>query len=318
MVKDLLPEWFLKLSNNKKVLIIVGPTASGKTDLGLKLAEKFNGEIISADSRQIYKGMDIGTGKDVPVNSKFEIRNSKLKLWGLDLIWPNEMFSVSQWLDYVKIIIKAIWQKNKLPIIVGGTGFWIKALVKGLEWGRVKPNKNLRQKLEAKKLKQLKTILKTYDKKYYFNLSKSDWQNKRRLVRRIEIAKYIKTNPGVGIDIKGIDKNIKVLTICLKTPKKVLKKRIEKRIEKRLEQGLLKEIRVLLSSGFSFDDFGLKSTLGYKEFRLFFETGASDKELLKEAIREWTSNEWHYAKRQMVWFKKNLKDAILIKHEENK
>lgn len=298
-----IPSQFLKAANNKKILIIGGPTASGKTDLALKIAQKLNGELISSDSRQIYKGMDIGTGKDIP-------KSCKIPVYGLDLIKPNQQYSVAQWVDYCKKKINTIWKKDKLVIIVGGTGFWIKALLKGLEWGRVPPNQYLRDKLEKLKVKELRKVLKTHNKNYYKNLSKSDWQNKRRLLRRIVIAKYRKNNPFKKVSLKGIDKDIKTFVVYIDVRKKILKQKIYKRIEKRLKQGLLKEIKDLVKAGYSFSDPGL-NTLGYKEFVQYFKKQSTDQVVLDRAIFQWKVNEWHYAKRQLVWWKKEIKGGIV-------
>ena len=366
-------EKFLKLPSNKKLLVIVGPTASGKTKLALKLAKKYDGELISVDSRQIYKYMDIGTGKDIE-NSEFRIQNSELKrkierllnikinlgyyeldssrlcsnnilrerpraesrslikIWGLDLIEPNQEFSVAQWVEWAKTIINDIWLRNKLVIIVGGTGFWIRALLKGIEWGRVPRNLEFRIQNSELTIKQLQEKLRQYDKKFGQNLSASDWLNKRRLIRRIEIAEYLKKHPQAKVAIEGIDKSIRVETIILRSKIYDLRSKICERIEKRLKQGLLREIKQLLARGYSFKDPGMNS-LGYKEFKEYFKwtnchleevlaknkrdpsvspqddiTAPQDditgKQLLNQAIEQWQKDENDYARRQMVWIKK--------------
>jgi tRNA dimethylallyltransferase len=156
----------------RKLLVICGPTATGKTKLAYKLANKLKGEIVSADSRQVYKEMDIGTGKGVYKNSKFKIKNSKLgvcyiisgtPLWGYDLSRPDEKFSVSQYFNLAKPIISDIWRRGKLPIIVGGSGSYIKALIDGFSTINVPPDEQLRKKLRSKSVDELFELLKYID-----------------------------------------------------------------------------------------------------------------------------------------------------------
>ncbi len=136
----------------KKLLVICGPTATGKTSLGLQLAKKFNGEIISADSRQVYRGMDIATGKDIGggkwVKDHWEIE--RIPFWLLDVVEPNEEFSVAHFTDLAWEKIKDIWQRKKLPILVGGTGFYIKTIIEDIPSKGIPPNWSLRKQLELK------------------------------------------------------------------------------------------------------------------------------------------------------------------------
>ena len=187
----------------KKLLVICGPTAAGKTNLGLKLASLFNGEIISCDSRQIYQGMDIVTGKDRPAGSKKKKRKikdqtfhyylfGKIPVWGLDLVRPDKEFSAAHWVQYSQFVIKSIWQRKKLPIIVGGTGFWIKALLEKIDTIGVVPDYKLRKALVGIKPNRLFTKLKQLDAKRAKQMNQSDRKNPRRLVRAIEVATHIK------------------------------------------------------------------------------------------------------------------------------
>lgn len=327
---------FLKLPNNKKILIITGPTASGKTALALKLAKQYDGELLSADSRQIYRGIDIGTGKDLPQTARFKIYDlrfknkidelinskvnlgyyeiDKIRLWGLDLIEPDKSFSVAQWVEFAKAIINDIQKRNKLAIIVGGTGYWIKALVEGIEWGRVKPNDDLRFMIYDLRISELQKRLKKYPKRFWDNLSSSDWKNKRRLVRRIEVADHITKHPKSNVAIVGIGKIMKILYIIKKTDMKELKAKIEQRINARINKGLLREIKGLLKKGYKFSDTGMNS-LGYKEFKEYFSrhqsvqdcTNAQNEELQK-AIEQWKKDEIDYARRQIVYIKKYFRN----------
>lgn len=327
-----LPTEFLEITNNKKVLIITGPTGSGKTALALKLARKYGGELVSADSRQIYRGLNIGTGKDLPQTARFMIydlrfknniekiikqkinlgyyEQNKVKIWGLDLIKPNDSFSVAQWVEFAKAIINNIQKRNKLAIIVGGTGYWIRALAEGIEWGKVPLNEKLKIKNYELKINELQKKLRTYPKRFQLNLSDSDWENKRRLVRRMEVADYITKYPNKDVSIVGIGKKMRILYIIKKTDIKELKAKIEQRINARIKQGLIKEISHLLKRGFGFDDPGMNS-LGYKEFKEYFiphqsvqDSTKVQNEVLRKAIEQWKKDEVDYARRQMVYINK--------------
>ena len=212
----------------KKLLIICGPTAIGKTKLALRLAKKLNGELVSADSRQVYKGMNIGTGKDLPVNSKFQTPNSKwfdgftilsevegqisnpkfqipsyqigyykingIKAWLLDIVKPDYRFSVADYVRCADLVIEDIWQRKKLPILVGGTGFYIRGIVDGIETIGIKPDLRLREKLRNYEITKLREILKRTCPERLRRMNKSDRNNPRRLVRAIEIALQIRNS----------------------------------------------------------------------------------------------------------------------------
>ena len=181
----------------RKLLVICGPTACGKTSLALGLAKKFGGEVVSADSRQVYKGMDIGTGKDLPKNSKFEIRNSKLggsyivagvPIWGYDIADSKKGFNVAQYTKITRTIIENIFVRGKLPILVGGTGLYIKGAVDGIATAEVRPNVKLRKSLFEKSPEELFEILAQVDAIKAGSLNSSDRRNPRRLIRAIEVA----------------------------------------------------------------------------------------------------------------------------------
>ena len=272
----------------KKLLVVCGPTATGKTDLALKMANLFNGELISADSRQVYKHMDIGTGKDL---ERVGI------IYGYDIALPWQEYSVAQYLEYAKKAVKKIWSSNKLPILVGGTGLYIKAVIDGIETANIPRNKLLRQSLEKKDVSELYDILASDDPVRAANMNSSDRKNPRRLIRAIEITIGTMDSKKVK-SIKGLAAN--TLFIGLTAPKDFLNKRISGRVEKRIDQGVEREIEFLLKHGVTWDMQSMNS-LGYKQFKEHFEEGKS----IDEVISEWIREEGKYAKRQMTWFKKD-------------
>lgn len=274
----------------KKCLVVIcGPTAVGKTKLGVKLAQRFNGEILSADSRQVYLGMDIGTGKDI---SEY----GKIKIWGLDLADPKEEFDVAQYLREGSGVVANILKRNKLPIVVGGSGFYIKALIEGIETIQIKPNFDFRKELNKLNPQELYEKLYKLDSEKALSMNESDRKNPRRLIRAIEIAtntgtKQLKEQSG----FKG-----ESLMIGLKLERKTLNKRIEQRVDMRIKQGVIEEVKKLLSSGISWDDQAMQA-LGYKQIKDYFDGTLS----LNEAVSNWKKEEKKYAKRQMTWFKKD-------------
>ena len=271
----------------KKLIVILGPTASGKSELAIKLAKKFNGEIISADSRQVYRGMNIGTGKI----TKKEM--SGIPHYLINIVYPNEKFNVA---IYKKLAIKAIkdiQSQGKLPFLVGGTGLYIQAVVDNIEFPKVPPQKRLREKLEKKSVRELFEIYKKIDEEGAKYIEK---ENKRRLIRAIEVC----TITGKSFwqqRKKGAKLLFDVLEIGMKLPKRELKKRIKKRVEKMFKMGLEKEAKYLVEE---YGHIPSLQTIGYQEWQDFFE-GKIGKEKVKELIILHTIQ---FAKRQMTWFKK--------------
>jgi tRNA dimethylallyltransferase len=276
------------------LLIVSGPTATGKTDLAIKLAKKYNGELISADSRQIYRGLDIGTGKDHPQNIKIHL---------IDLITPDQSFSVAQYQKLAFQKITEIHKKNKLPIIVGGTGQYIDAIVNPNKLTySIKPNKFLRYFLNKLSTPTLQKIYKILDKKTFDLLNNSEKHNPHRLIRKIEI----KLNSRDVINHVSTNlNNFNILHLSLTAPTSFLYPRIDARVQKRLKLGLLGEVKNVLKQ-YSWSDPGL-NTLAYKEFKNYF----SKKISLNESIKRWTFDEHAYARRQLTWFKKQ-KDIFFI------
>ena len=271
-----------------KLIVIVGPTASGKSALAVRLAKKFGGEIISADSRQVYEGMDIGTGK---ITQK-ETRGIPHYL--LDVASPKKKFTVVRYRQKAVIAINRVFKKNKVPFLVGGTGFYIQAVVNGIMIPRVAPDWKLRRELERKTTQELFLILKKIDP---LRAETIESKNKRRIIRAIEIVKK------TGEPVPPLAKSpfpADVLIIGIKKSKNELKAAIRKRLLKRLKLGMLAEVKRLLKSGVSYkrlEEFGLEYR--YAARYLQGELTYSDMvRQLQKAIE-------HYARRQMVWFKRD-------------
>lgn len=279
----------------KKLLVICGPTATGKTGLAVKLANQFNGELVSADSRQVYQGLDIITGKDQPAGAR---------IWLLDVVKPDYRFSAGDYVAAARLVIEDIWRRDKLAIVVGGTGFYIKALIDGVEALGVKPDWKLRQKLAHCSIAQLLNCLKKLNPERLKKMNKSDRHNPRRLIRAIEIAKQ---NQSASRRTKFKINNL--LMIGLKAPLGVLDQRIDRRVKERLQQGAVEEIKKLLATGYNWDNSVLGETIGYREWQRYFEGLKVSKlkslKLKEEAIQKWQIAEHQYARRQMTWFKKD-------------
>ena len=301
------------MSPYNKLLIICGPTATGKTSLGLDLAQKFEGQIVSADSRQVYRHMDIGTGKDVPEGSVWKtskihvdsihgqigyyLTKEYIKIWGYDLVDPLDDFSVSHYTKVAKAIIEKIYHDADLPIMVGGTGLYIKGVVDGIETAGIPQNKELRSSLSGKTADELFEILRVENASEAASLNMSDRANPHRLIRKIEIADYLKRHDSPNELGLKFDE---VLFIGLKADMKFLEDKIKDRVNKRLSLGMEDEIISLLKRGVSWEMQSMYS-LGYKQWYQYFEGKINNDQLAKH----WANEELKYAKRQMTWFKKD-------------
>jgi tRNA dimethylallyltransferase len=271
---------------NKKIIVILGPTASGKTDLSIKLAKKFNGEIISADSRQVYKGMDIGTGKI----TKKEMQGIPHYL--LDVASPSRKFSVAQYQKLALKSIDKISKKDKIPFLVGGSPFYIYSLLESWKFPKLSPDWNLRKKLEKKSCEELSETLKKLDIKRFKNIDK---KNKRRLIRAIEIAKKLGKVPILKKEI-----TFDSLIIGIRKSKQEISKLIEKRLNKRLEEGMMQEVKKLREEKVSWkrlEGFGLE----YKWIALYLQKKIDRSKMIYSLQKDIE----HFSKRQMTWFKKD-------------
>ncbi|MEK7113015.1 MAG: tRNA (adenosine(37)-N6)-dimethylallyltransferase MiaA [Patescibacteria group bacterium] len=286
----------------QKLLVICGPTATGKTALAVKLAKKLGGEIISADSRQVYKGMDIGTGKDLPKNAEKNEGYYLIKavrVWGYDLVDPKKDFSVANYVRFARKVVGEVGGRMKLPILVGGTGLYIQGVVDGIPTADVPKNENLRKNLIGKSPEELFEILAQQDPIRAASLNASDRKNPRRLIRAIEIAQR-KLQTGRELDKSFASKDYSTLFVGLTAPKEYLLGKIDERVEARVEAGVEEEIRKLLERGVSWEDQAM-TALGYRQWKEYFDKGKTK----EKVISEWKNEERKYAKRQITWFKRD-------------
>ena len=275
---------------NKKpfVIAIVGPTAIGKSDYAVKLAKKVGGEIISADSRQVYRGLNIGSGKI----TKKEM--SGIPHYMLNVANPKKVFSAHDYKKMAEKIISDILKRKKTPIIVGGTGFYIDTLLGNISLPEVPPNRKLRKELEKETTENLFKKLKKLDSVRSKTIDKN---NKVRLIRAIEIVESLGKVPEVKFDSP-----YEVLWVGINTDRENLRKRIEKRLKARLMQGMIKEIDELHMKGLSWkrmNELGLE----YKYSAMLLQGKISEADYFKTL----SDKIYQYAMRQCRWFKRNKK-----------
>ena len=302
------------MKNKPKIIVIIGQTSTGKSNFAVQIALQLSSgqaktkcEIISADSRQVYKGMNLGTGKI----TKKEMRGIPHHL--LDVASPSRTFTVSQFQIATKSAIAKIVTKGKVPILCGGTGFYIDAVVNNMVLPKVKPNLKLRKELSKKSKEELFKILKKIDPERIKTIDKN---NPVRLIRAIEIAEALgkvpvvrqglttelRTSPPTPSPYKGEGQDSKydVLKIGLTLPDEILKEKIYNRILARIKKGMLKEIQNLHDNGLSWkrmEALGLE----YRYGALFLQGKTSKQEMIEKLNTE----SWHYAKRQKTWFKRD-------------
>lgn len=271
-----------------KILVILGPTATGKSDLAVRLSKKFDGEVVSADSRQIYRGLDIGSGKI----TKREMQ--KVPHHMLDVAQPKTVYSVTRYTRDANSAVQKILKKKKVPIIVGGTGMYIDALVDGIIFPEVPPNPLLRKKLEKKSTEELYRLLKKKDSRRAKNI---DRHNRRRLIRALEIAEKLGKTP-------TLHKNplFTPLHIGLVLPSPELQKKIHTRLLARMKKGMVREVAKLRKEGLSWKRFA-ELGLEYRYLALYLQKMIQKKEMLERLETEILQ----YSKRQMTWFKRDAR-----------
>jgi len=295
-----------------KILIIVGPTASGKSDLAVQLAQTFNGEVISADSRQVYTGLNIGTGK-ITTEEMQDIPHHLL-----DIADPKDQFTVTQWRTHAETAIADILKRGKLPIICGGTGFYISTLIDDITLPDVPADQTLRDELSIKTISELFTLLEQAHPERAKTMNQSDKNNPRRLIRAIEIARHTPSaeTPSPTTPTTH-ESSYDPLWIGINLPLPELHTKIQNRLEKRINQGMITEVQTLHDQGVSWERM---EELGL-EYRYIAQQIQGV--LTLEKMREKLVTEINqYAKRQMTWFRRNklihwftLSDVEVIKIE---
>lgn len=287
------------------IYVIGGPTASGKSKLAVELAKRINGEIISADSMQIYKDMNIGTAK----LTKEEMQGIKHHL--LDFVSPEERYSVANFKTDAKIKIEEILKKGKTPIIVGGTGLYIDSMIYGIEFQDEKIDKEYREELnelaEKEGLERLYEEARKIDPEAMKKISIND---KKRIIRVLEIYhKTGKTKTEVEKESRKNEIKYNYKTFAITMNREKLYERIEKRVDQMIEQGLIEEVQSILNKYHKFPT--AMQGLGYKEVVEYLENKLTKEEMI-EKIKKKTR---HYAKRQLTWFRKN-KETIWLDGEK--
>lgn len=295
----------------EKLLIICGPTASGKTSLAVALAKKFNGELVNADSRQLYQGLSVVTGKDLPYNASPTIVShvahhgrqfpivtydvNGVSLWIYDLLPTDVSVSISLYRLAAQMAIANIRKRGKLPILVGGSGLYIRSVVDDIETIDVPQNEQMRNRLNDVTINVLQEHLRRLDIHKFEGMNHSDQNNPRRLIRAIEIAQfYIDGGKVTHKDIRSID----TLWVGLRRTDESLRAAIGERVENRWQDGAVDEVRQMLTQNNSASAI---SSLGVASIQGYVDGTYSE----QEAKKNWEKEEVTYAKRQMIWFKKN-------------
>ena len=287
------------------VIVIGGPTASGKSGLAIKLAKKINGEIISADSMQIYKDMNIGTAKVTEEEMK------GITHYMLDIVSPEERYSVSTYKKEAEKAIEEILEKGKIPIIVGGTGLYIESLIYGIEFQDEKIDEQYRKQLDT--IAEIEGLEKLYceatkiDPQAMEKISKND---KKRIIRVLEIYhKTGKTKTEQEIESRKTEIKYNYKSFAITMDRNKLYQRIEKRVDQMIENGLIQEVENIRKKYNKFPT--AMQGLGYKEVIEYLENKTTKEEMVEKLKKETR----HYAKRQLTWFRK-YKEIIWLDGEE--
>lgn len=298
-----------------KILSILGTTSTGKTDLALSLAKKFNGELVACDSRQVYVGLDIGTGKapsgECKVQSvKLKVKKGKgywevngIKVWMYDVVDPRKQYTVYDYVKDAKGVIEDIQKRGKLPIVVGGTGLYLKALIEGLPNLAIPIDKNLRKKLQKLSKEELQEKLRQISLDKWDSLNESDRQNPRRLIRAIEIVILSETRDITPSIYSSLIAQNDILKIGLIASRDILYDRIDERVIDRINQGMIDEAEDLHKSGLSFKRMR-QLGLEYGVLADYLSGEIREIEGNQGLVQVLQSRIHGYARRQITWFKK--------------
>jgi tRNA dimethylallyltransferase len=285
--------------NSDRLIVICGPTASGKTSLAVKLAGALNGEIISADSRQVYRGMDIGTGKDL---SEYTSGSTTVPCHCIDIAHPADPYTLFEYIEDCHSAIRQIFSRGRTPIITGGAGLYIEAILKGYRLPAVPENSELRKSMGGLDNQELSVMLKELDPEIY---SETDLSAKKRIIRAIEVALYKKEKP-----LRYAGENppdFSPVVIAVNRPRQQIISMISRRLKQRLNAGMVDEVKGLLDSGihperliffgmeYKFITLHLQGKLAYDEMVSMLETEI-----------------YRLAKRQMTWFRGMEKRGIKV------
>ncbi|WP_229253901.1 tRNA (adenosine(37)-N6)-dimethylallyltransferase MiaA [Dyadobacter sp. NIV53] len=285
----------------KPLLIILGPTASGKTHLATQIAHQMGGEIISVDSRQVYRNMNIGTGKDL---DEYRVNGNNIPYHLIDIKEAGEQYNVNEFQKDFKRTYDDLAEGNSVPILCGGTGFYIYALLKGHAFSSIPVDNDLRIKLEIHTTEELNHIFQNLNSAYS---GLADTSTRKRLIRAIEISQYLIQNPSSGSKLVTTSVKYQSVIFGLNPPVDVRRERISSRLKYRLENGLIDEVEALMKSGISAEQ------LIYYGLEYKFVTQFLLGELIyKDMARSLESEIHRFAKRQMTFFRKMEKDGITI------
>ncbi len=274
------------------LVTILGPTATGKTQIAAQLAYEFNAEIISADSRQVYRGMDIGTGKDL---KEYESRNVNFHL--IDIVDPADEYNLFRFRNDFINVHREVKNRNKLPILVGGTGMYLSSVLQNYHLPEVDHSEKAFESLNTLPVEKLKEILINLGPKLH---NMTDLVHKERIIAAILVEKAHQES-------ENVDKKITSLNIGIKSDREEIKRRITKRLKKRFDEGMIEEVKKLLSSGITHDKlkfFGLE----YKYISLYLEEQIDYEQMFQELNRAIHK----FAKKQMTWFRKMEKEGVEI------
>ncbi len=271
------------------IICITGPTASGKTSLAVEIALKYGCEIISGDSRQVFTGMDIGTGKDL---GEYSTARGTVSHHLIDIVRPEEDYSLYRYLADFNAALSGIRRRGRMPLLAGGSGLYIEAALKGYLLPDAPADNELRSMLEKVPAHELETMLRSESEEIF---RRTDLSSTRRIIRGIEIARYINENHLSPVSSGSV---LSPLIICIMPPREILIKRIDKRLEQRMGQGMVDEVKRLTGAGVSHERL-LKLGLEYRYTAMYLHGDISEYEMISKL-----KTEIHrFAKRQMTWFR---------------